>query len=317
MTRTILVVDDRDQNLELMAGYLAEIDCRLLTASDGREALAAVDSAPPDLVLLDVMMPGLDGFEVCRRIKRRNQLLPVVLVTALSQTGDRVAGLEAGADDFITKPVAKAELLARVRSLLGLKAIYDRLDGAERVMMSLARAVEAKDHYTESHTERVAHSARLLGRAAGFCEAALGDLYLGAVIHDIGKIGIPDNLLLKPGPLTAVERELMRNHVLIGAEIVAPLRSAGTVTPVIRHHHEHFDGRGYPDGLAGEEIPLAARIVAVCDSWDAMTSARPYRRALSAGQAESVLRAGAGTQWDPELVARFLSQVLAARSRVA
>ena len=317
MTRTILVVDDRAQNLELMAGYLAGLDCTVLMASDGPQALAAVETARPDLVLLDVMMPGLDGYEVCRRIKARNQLLPVVLVSALSQTRDRVVGLEAGADDFITKPVEKVELLARVNSLLRLKALYDRLDGAERVMMSLARAVEAKDQYTESHTERVAQSSRLLGRAAGVGEGDLGDLYLGAVIHDIGKIGIPDSVLLKPGPLTPEELDLMRSHVLIGEEIVAPLRSASTVTPVIRHHHEHFDGGGYPDRLAGEQIPLSARIVAVCDSWDAMTSARPYRRALTPAQAESVLRAGAGTQWDPALVAIFLSQVLAAPSQVA
>lgn len=309
MSETVLVVDDRELNLELISAYLEEIGCNVLTAGNGADALHAVRHKSPDLVLLDIMMPGLDGFEVCRRIKAFNSLLPVVLVTALSQTSDRVHGLEAGADDFITKPVERVELVARVRSLLRLKGLYDRLDGAEQVMLSLARAVDAKDSFTESHTERVGQSARLLGKAVGLDPATLQDLYLGGVVHDIGKIGVPDAVLLKPGPLTVEERDTMRRHVIIGEQIVAPLRSATTLIPIVRHHHERFDGTGYPDRRAGTEIPLPARIVAVCDSYDAMTNARPYRTALGLDRAQHILRTGAGTQWDPELVSLFLAQV--------
>ena len=309
MSETVLIVDDRELNLELMGAYLEEIGCQVITAATGAEALTAVAHRAPDLVLLDVMMPGLDGFEVCRRIKAQNGLLPVVLVTALSQSSDRVHGLEAGADDFITKPVERVELVARVRSLLRLKGLYDRLDGAEQVMLALARAVEAKDRFTESHTERVGHSARLLGKAVGLDEKTLQDLYLGGVVHDIGKIGIPDSVLLKEGALTTEERDVMRKHVIIGEQIVSPLRSATTMIPIVRHHHERFDGEGYPDRLQGRDIPLPARIVAVCDSFDAMTNARPYRVALHSLRAQEILKGGAGTQWDPELVELFLVQI--------
>jgi HD-GYP domain-containing protein (c-di-GMP phosphodiesterase class II) len=177
------------------------------------------------------------------------------------------------------------------------------------VILSLARAVEAKDRYTESHTERVARAARILGEAVGIGEPLLEDLYLGGVIHDIGKIGVPDALLLKPGPLDADEVALMRTHVLIGEEIVRPLRSASGLLPIVRHHHERWDGLGYPDGLSGEHIPLPARIVAVCDAYDSMVSDRPYRRAMTPARAAAVLREGAGSQWDARLVSLFLQRV--------
>jgi putative two-component system response regulator len=308
----VLVVDDRELNLELLSDYLAAVDCDVVTATDGITALAMIERSAPDLVLLDVMMPGLDGFEVCRTIKSnpRHRLLPVCLVTALNQTNDRLQGLEAGADDFIVKPVDRVELVARVRSLLRLKLVYDRLDDAQHVILSLARAVEAKDSSTESHTERVARAARSLGAAVGISGEMLENLYLGGVIHDIGKIGVPDALLLKPGPLDPDELTLMRTHVLIGEDIVRPLRSASGLIPIVRHHHERWDGRGYPDGLRGEDIPLPARIVAICDAYDSMVSDRPYRRALSPDRASEVLREGAGSQWDARLVALFLGQVV-------
>ena len=310
MSETVLVVDDREVNLELIQGYLEEVGCEVVTATTGVEALRMIAAQPPDLVLLDVMMPGLDGFDVCRQIKGRTHLLPVVLVTALSQSLDRVRGLDAGADDFITKPVERIELVARVRSLLRLKAMYDRLEGAEQVILSLARAVEAKDRFTESHTERVGQSARLLGTVAGLDEKTVQDLYLGGAIHDIGKIGIPDSILLKAGALSVEERDFMRQHVTIGEQIVSPLKSASTLIPIVRHHHERYDGGGYPDRLAGTAIPLPARIMAVCDSYDAMTNARPYRPALVPRHAARIMREGAGTQWDPKLVEMFISQVL-------
>ena len=304
----VLAVDDRELNLELVQAYLAEVDCEVVTAENGHDAIAVLKRQRIDLVLLDVMMPGIDGFEVCRRIKADplTRLLPVVLVTALNQVPDRVRGLEVGADDFIAKPVDRFELVARVRSLLRVKSLYDRLDDAQRVMLSLARAVEAKDAHTESHTERVGQAARALGEAAGISGEALEDLYLGGVVHDIGKIGVPDAVLGKPGPLTEEETAVMRQHVLLGEQIVRPLRSAAGLIPIVRHHHERYDGGGYPDGLQGEAIPLPARIVAICDAFDAMVTQRPYRPALGEEHALQALEEGAGGQWDPALVELFV-----------
>ncbi len=307
----VLVVDDHPLNLELIEGCLADVDCRVITATDGIEALELVKKDRPDLVLLDVMMPRMDGYEVCQRLKDspEGKLLPVVMVTALGQIADRVRGLEVGADDFIVKPIERVELVARVRSLLRVKQLYDRLDDAQRTIFSLARAVEAKDSALESHTERVGMNARRIGEALGLPEDTLDDLLWGGVIHDIGKIGTPDSILLKPGPLTPAEFEVMKQHVFTGEEIARPLRSAHDLLPIIRHHHERIDGTGYPDGLAGDDIPLVARIVAICDAFDAMISDRPYRKGLSHADALATLLAGAGTQWDAKLVGIFQTLV--------
>src|SRR5713226_1222606 len=306
----VLVVDDGVANRELVQAYLAGLDCDVRVAEDGSSALAQIKAEPPDLVLLDVQMPGMDGYEVCRRIKAgpRGRLLPVVMITALNQTDDRVRALEAGADDFMSKPLERVELVARVRSALRLKALYNTLDSAEQVIFSLAAAVEAKDSLTEKHTQRVAESARHLGVRLGLPEVALDALYRGGVIHDIGKIGIPDSILLMPGPLDAAETACMQSHVLIGENIVRPLRSASTLLPIIRHHHERFDGTGYPDGLSGREIPRLARIVSVCDAYAALVNDRPYRRRLPIDQALAVLVDGAGRQWDPEVVDLFVGE---------
>jgi len=309
--QVVLVVDDHPLNLELIEGCLADVDCRVITATDGIEALELVKKDRPDLVLLDVMMPRMDGYEVCQRLKDspEGKLLPVVMVTALGQIADRVRGLEVGADDFIVKPIERVELVARVRSLLRVKQLYDRLDDAQRTIFSLARAVEAKDSALESHTERVGMNARRLGEALQLSDDTLDDLLWGGVIHDIGKIGIPYSILLKPGPLTVEEFEIMKQHVFTGEEIARPLRSAHNLLPIIRHHHERIDGTGYPDGLSGENIPLVARIVAICDAFDAMISDRPYRKGLTHADALATLTAGAGTQWDGELVPLFMALV--------
>ena len=311
----VLVVDDGAANRELIRSFLSALDCEVRLAEGGEAALAMIANAPPDLVLLDVRMPHMDGYEVCRRIKAmpRGRLLPVVMITGLSQTKHRVAALEAGADDFMTKPVEAAELIARVRSALRLKELYNTLDSAEHVIFSLATAVEAKDSFTERHTQRVGESARFLGAKLGLPEVNLEDLYRGGIIHDIGKIGVSDSILLKPGPLDDVERTRMQAHVAIGENIVRPLRSTSGLLPIIRHHHEHYDGRGYPDGLRGREIPRLARIVSVCDAFDALVNDRPYRLRCSTEQALAVLRAGAGTQWDPEAVDLLASEVPAIR----
>ena len=300
----VLVVDDGAANRELIQAYLAGIDCTVRLVENGPAALDAIETDAPDLVLLDVQMPGMDGYEVCRRIKAmpRGRLLPVVMITALNQISDRVAALEAGADDFMAKPVERVELVARVRSALRLKALYNTLDSAEHVIFSLAAAVEAKDAFTERHTQRVGESARYVGRRLGLPEFALDALYRGGIIHDIGKIGVPDAILLKPGPLDDAETARMQAHVVIGESIVRPLRSGSSLLPIIRHHHERFDGRGYPDRLDGRAIPRLARIVSVCDALDALVNDRPYRKRCSIEEAVAVLRGGAGTQWDPEVV---------------
>jgi putative two-component system response regulator len=307
----VLVVDDGETNRALVEAYLADLDCRLRLVADGASALAAIDEETPDLVLLDVQMPGMDGYEVCRRIKARprGRLLPVVMITALDRANDRVRALEAGADDFMSKPVDRVELVARVRSALRLKALYDTLDSAEQVIFSLAAAVEAKDAYTERHTHRVAESARHIGMKMGLAERALDALYRGGIIHDIGKIGVPDAILLKQGPLNAEERRRMRMHPVIGESIVKPLRTGANLLPIIRHHHEHFDGTGYPDGLAGRAIPHLARIVSVCDAYDALVTDRPYRKAKSPEEAIEILQDGAGRQWDPEAVGVLISEM--------
>jgi putative two-component system response regulator len=309
-TPIVLVVDDSAPNRELIKACLQGVECQVRTAEDGQEALAIVEESPPDLVLLDVQMPGMSGYEVCERIKagEKGSLLPVVMITALDHTTDRVRALTAGADDYMSKPVDRIELVARVRSALRLKRVYDSLNSAEQVIYTLAAAVEAKDPFTEAHTQRVAESARKIGLRMGLPQDELDALYRGGIIHDIGKIGVPDRILLKPGELDAEELIRMHLHPIIGETIVAPLQSSGDLLPLIRHHHEHYDGSGYPDRLAGEEIPLLARIVSVCDAYDALTSDRPYRPRQSHEQAASVLRRGAGRQWDPRVVSLLLEE---------
>ena len=307
----VLVVDDGAANRELIEACLAGIDCEVRTAEDGRTALKLIEEDAPDLVLLDVQMPGMDGYEVCSRIRARPRgaLLPVVMITALDHTHDRVMALEAGADDFMSKPVERVELVARVRSALRLKALYDTLDSVDQVIFSLAAAVEAKDSQTERHTQRVGDCARLLGERMNLPEADLDALYRGGIIHDIGKIGLPDSILLKPAPLDPDEEVRMRTHPIIGESIVRPLRSGNSLLPIIRHHHERYDGTGYPDGLRGEQIPRLARIVSVCDAYDSLVNDRPYRPRRSPEEAMAILSSGAGAQWDPAVVNLLASQV--------
>ncbi len=310
-TPVVLVVDDGPANRDLIEACLADVDCQVRSAADGPAALQAIQASAPDLVLLDVQMPGIDGYEVCKRIKSspRSRLIPVVMITSLDRTADRVRALEAGADDYMTKPVDRIELVARVRSALRLKSVYDSLDSAEQVIFALAAAVEAKDPFTEAHTQRVAEAARRIGFRMGLGSADLDALYRGGLIHDIGKIGVPDAILLKPGPLDTEELATMRQHPIIGETIVAPLRSSAGLLPIIRHHHERYDGAGYPDRLAGLNIPHLARIVAVCDAFDALVNDRPYRSRKAPEEALAILRAGAGKQWDPEVVSLFNTEI--------
>lgn len=306
----VLLVDDEPLNLELLAAYLEPDGYCVTAVRSGSAALEQVASEPPDLILLDAMMPGLDGFAVCAQLKSavETRLIPVVMVTALAAREDRVQGIAVGADDFLSKPVSRLELLTRVRSLVRVKRYVDELENVEHVVLALAKAIEVRDGYTEEHTERVCARAVALGTALGLSPSLRTVLHHGGMLHDVGKIGIPEAILGKPGALTDAEFAVMREHPVKGVEICRPLRSRliAEALPIIRHHHERIDGRGYPDGLRGEEIPLLARIMAISDAYDAMTSDRPYRRGMSAVGALEVLQQGAGTQWDGALVAEFV-----------
>src|SRR6185369_7984629 len=274
----VLVVDDVEANRSLVTALLTRDGYRVDAAASGAAALECVRRDPPDLVLLDVMMPAPNGFDVCRALKADagTRLIPVVLITALQQSEDRIKGFEAGADDFISKPFNAHELRARVRSLLRLKRYTDDLDSAESVILSLALTIEARDGYTEGHCERLARYATTLGRRIDLGDEDVRVLERGGYLHDIGKVGIPDAILLKPGRLTPAELAGMQQHAVIGDRLCGELRSLRQVRPIVRHHHERQDGTGYPDGLSGDAIPLFAQIIAIVDVFDALTTERPY-----------------------------------------
>jgi putative two-component system response regulator len=261
-------------------------------------------------VLLDVNMPRVDGVEVCRSIKRNpaTRLVPVILVTGLTAIQDRVRGIDAGADDFLSKPFVTAELEARVRSLMLRKRHTDRLDSAESIMLSLALTIEARDPYTAGHCERLAEFASALGARLGLDTATCDVLYRGGFLHDVGKIGIPDAILLKPGPLTSSEFVFMQQHTVIGDTLCRQLQSLDAVRPIVRHHHERTNGSGYPDGLAGADIPLVAQIVGIVDAYDAMTTDRPYNAALGSAEAFEQLREEVKKDWkNADLVECFIA----------
>jgi putative two-component system response regulator len=309
---TVLIADDEPQNIELLTRLMVSQGYDVVSATDGGLALDALTTARPDILLIDVNMPSVDGFEVCRTVKSdpKTCLTPVILVTGLSESKDRVKGLEAGADDFVSKPFVVAELVARVRSLMRVKRRTDELDSAESIILSLALTIEARDHYTGGHCERLAKFAASLGHHLGLADAECASLYRGGFLHDVGKIGIPDAVLLKPGRLTSSEHELMQRHPLIGDTLCSEFRSLEDVRAMVRHHHERLDGTGYPDRLSGDQIPLVAQIISVVDSYDAMTTARPYRSALSPEHAFRELRAEAQKGWkSAALVERFASML--------
>jgi putative two-component system response regulator len=279
------------------------------TAASADEGLRRVSEQPPDLVLMDVKMPGLSGVDACARLKRdaATRLTPVVLVSGLPERGTILQGLEAGADDFLTKPVDPDELYTRVRSLLRLKTLTDELESAEALFLTLGRVIEARDPYTEGHCERLADYATALGARLNLSDAEVGALYRGAFLHDVGKIGVPDRLLLKKGKLTKREVAQMRQHTMIGDDLCRTVKSLDAVRPIVRHHHERLDGRGYPDCLSGSAVPLLAQIVSVVDVFDALTTDRPYRKALSADTAYQMMRDDATRGWaDPALVEAFI-----------
>jgi putative two-component system response regulator len=308
---TVLVVEDDAANRVLLTRLLERAGYRAVTADDGPSGLAAAFEVAPDLVLLDIGLPGMDGLEICRRLRAdpRTVALPVVLLTGRTSVEDVVAGLDAGADDFLAKPFHEAELLARMRSARRLALVMAEMEGAQGVVAALANAVEAKDSMTEDHCQRLAGLAHVLATAGGVEPATIKGIVIGALLHDIGKIGVSDLILRKPGLLTEEEWLEMRRHPLIGEQICRPLQSSREFAPIVRHHHERWDGAGYPDRLQGDEIPVGARIVSLVDAFDAMIHDRPYRAARPLESAMATLAAGAGHQFDPELVERFAAIV--------
>jgi putative two-component system response regulator len=314
MPGIILVVDDEPANRKILEQLLIPLGYTVITAEDGLGALEEFARLQPDLVLLDVNMPKLDGFEVCRQLKNSpaTRLVPVILVTALSATQERVRGIECGADDFLTKPVELSELLARVRSLLRLKAFTDELERAESVLFALARSIEGKDPYTGGHCERLSDLSVRLGERLELPDEQLAALRRAGIVHDVGKIAVPDAILLKPGKLTPEEWLVMKEHPVVGERICAPLKSFRPVLPVIRHHHERIDGTGYPTALKGEQIPITARVLTIVDVYDALTTERPYKRAFSPDVALATMQEEVNKGWwDPHLFAEFRQMILA------
>ena len=303
---TILVVDDDEKNVKLLQSQLESMSYTVLPAYNGDDAMEVIRTSLVDLVLLDVLMPGKNGFDVCRQIKSNKQtrVIPVVLVTALEDSASKIQGIEAGADDFLSKPVNMEELLARSKSLISLKRTNNSLISIENVLFSLANAVEAKDKTTQGHIERVSKLAVALGKKMHLSPEDISALRLGGILHDVGKIGVSEDILNKNGPLDAQEWDIMMKHPEIGFRICTPLsQTLGSALEVIRHHHEKLDGSSYPDGLRNGDVSTVARIMAVVDIYDALVMDRPYRKAMEQSKAFSILQEEVdGGKLDAEIV---------------
>ena len=312
MKPVVLVVDDDLGVRMILERLLGAEGLEVVTADCGARAMAQLERRPPDLVLLDVVMPGLDGFAVCAQIKNNpaTRLIPVVLVTGLGNSGDRVRGIEVGADDFLSKPYVVAELIARVRSLLRTKSFIDQLERVESVVTTLALSIEARDPYTSGHCGRLSRMGATLGASLGFSDREVDAIRLAGTLHDIGKVAVPDAILLKRGLLTPDERRVIEEHPVRGWEICRPIKSFGLVLPIIRHHHERQDGSGYPDGLVGDAVPMTAQALQVVDVFDALTSDRPYRQAVPASEALAMIDVEVDRGWwNADIVRAFSAMV--------
>lgn len=304
----VLVVDDHAASRMTAVALLGMEGYEVIEAESGSTAVHLVAQKQPDLILLDVMMPEMDGFEVCQLLKQDEQtrLIPVIFITALNDRRSRIRGIEVGADDFLSKPFDRVELAARVKSLVRQKRLNEDLDHAEKALFSIARAIESRDPNTGDHCERLVNLGKTFGEYLGLTRYQVRDLMWGGYLHDIGKVGISDSVLLKKGKLTPAEWEEMRQHVLIGEQICQPLRSMRGVIPIIRSHHERWDGSGYPDGLKEHEIPFLAQVFQLIDIYDALTSERPYKRAFTPTEALSIMMEETEKGWrDKKLMQQF------------
>lgn len=308
----ILIVDDTPDNIETLEQILEDFNYKIYKAYNGDEALQKIDEVEPNLVLLDVMMPGKNGYEVAKIVKQneKTRLIPIIMLTALDGQDERLKGYQVGVDDFISKPFNIFELRARVRNLLQLHSYISELDHAEQIIFSLARTVEAKDKYTEGHSERLSKMSSNLGRKINLPEPDMTILRRGGILHDIGKIAIQDSILQKNGPLTDEEYEIIKTHPAEGERICAPLKSLKPILPVILYHHEKYDGSGYPTGLKGSDIPIHARIMGIVDCYDALTTTRSYRPSMSVDKALGIMEDETTMgKWDPYLFKKLLELV--------
>ncbi|HEX3682646.1 MAG TPA: HD domain-containing phosphohydrolase [Bryobacteraceae bacterium] len=304
----ILIVDDSAANRQSLRTMLGEIPHELSEANTTSEAIGAISLHRVDLVLIDVAAQELGAVEFCRMLKKASatQFLPVFVMAERDDLESEVLAIEAGADEFLVAPLRPRAFLARVQASLRHKAMIDSLDDSETVLFSLAQSVEERDRDLGQHCQRLALMAAAMGLALDLSPSEILALQRGGYLHDVGKVAIPDHILFKPGPLTPEEWEIMKTHAERGERICSSMRSLAQVLPIIRHHHERWDGSGYPDGLKGEEIPLLARILQMADIYDALTTARPYKRALSPDEALDVLREEVAKGWrDPKLVETF------------
>jgi putative two-component system response regulator len=305
---TILLVDDLNINRHLLRAMLKSESYRILEARRAHEALLILEREKVDLVILDLMMPGMSGPEFCRSMKssRRTQLIPILMITSVQGVENEIAGIASGADEFLIKPFHTAVVRARIRAMLRNKAAIDSLEEAESILFGLAQSIEHRDRYTAGHCERLACYGVALGMKLGLPRPQLRALHRGGFLHDIGKVAVPDGILYKTGRLTEEEWSVMRTHTVKGEDICRPMKTLRLVLPIIRSHHERWDGSGYPDGLRSEEIPLPARILQVADIYDALTTARPYKPAFPPEKALEVLDEEVGRGWrDPKLVSEF------------
>jgi len=312
----VLVVDDEPAIHTIMEHILRPNNLVGCYARNGKEAMEIIRKQVPDLVITDVKMPVMDGLQLCRAIKSDSAtaLLPVLLLTSLQSISDKVKGFDAGADEYLPKPFHNVEIIARIRAMLRVKFLKDQLENAEQVIYSLARAVEAKDAYTAGHLERVSTFAVAIGSEFNLDSVVQAVLLKGGILHDIGKIGVPDCILTKPGKLTSEEYEQIKKHPATGEQICRSLKTLQPVLDMIRHHHERLDGSGYPDGLFANEILLHPRIMAVCDVYDALTSDRSYRQAMTDEKAITIIEQGVRIgHWDGDVV-KALKSVLQKQS---
>jgi len=292
----VLVVDDDSKNRKLLKAMIEPLKYNIILADSGESALAMIKRQEFDIILLDAMMPGMNGFEVCKILKSSEETwqIPIIMVTALDDIDSKIRGIEAGADDFIVKPPVREEITARIKSLVRLRQVNRNYTSIENVLLSLANAVEAKDSYTQGHTERVSILAEKIGRIMELPEKEIIALRLGGILHDVGKIAIPNEILNKPGPLDKEEWKIMKTHTNIGYNICLPLaQTLGGALDIIRHHHEKMDGSSYPDGLSGDAISVNSRILSIVDIYDALTSDRPYRKSMGKEEAISILKESA------------------------
>ena len=305
---TVLILDSVEINRRVLRGILKSGSYRILEAKRPSEAFEMVAHEKVDLVVVDLMMPEMSGLEFCRKLKteRRTQFIPILMLTSIQSVESEVAGISSGADEFLVKPLQPQVVRTRVRAMLRNKTLIDSLEEAETILFALAQSVEQRDRHTGHHCQRLAAYSMTLGRMLGLPPTDIRSLHRGGYLHDIGKISIPDSILFKPGSLTDQEWDVMREHTTIGENICKPMKSLSGVLPIIRNHHERWDGTGYPDKLRGEDIPLLARILQIADIYDALTSARPYKEAFPHEQAINIMKEEAKRGWrDRRLVTLF------------